>query len=84
MFKGRPVRWVSALQTRYATAAPVLMLNWNTLIPYFLRGEDQRETPPKPSATQHRTLNMFLDSTLQLVCKDRSRNGILVKSMTGF
>lgn len=78
-YMGNQVMAVPYLTKYDATAAPFYGIDWSVLRPTFLRGEWMKEVIVKHPGKQHRTVATFVDSTLNIECKNRRQLFVLYK-----
>jgi len=79
-YMGNEIMAVPYLQANYATQDPFYGIDWGTFQPTFLRGEWMKEVMIKAPGKQHRTVVMFVDSTLNITCDNRRKLFGLAKS----
>ncbi|MFH0981685.1 MAG: phage major capsid protein [Planctomycetota bacterium] len=79
-YMGNEIMAVPYLQTNYAAADPFYGIDWGVFKPTFLRGEWMREVIVKHPGKQHRSVVTFVDSTLNIECKNRRKLFGLAKS----
>lgn len=72
LFRGNPIKWVPKLDAD--ATDPVIGINWGVFKPVFLAGEYLRESAPKEAANSHNTMEVFVDLTMNMECRDRRRN----------
>jgi hypothetical protein len=79
-YMGIPIMAVPYLTTNDATAAPFYGIDWSVFKPTFLRGEWMKEVIVKHPGKQHRVVTVFVDSSLNIECKDRRKLFVIYKS----
>ena len=78
-YMGNQIMAVPYLTTNDATENPFYGLDWGVFKPTFLRGEWMKEIIVKRPGKQHRTVVVFVDSSLNIECKDRRKLFVLYK-----
>jgi len=78
-YMGNQIMAVPYLTTNDATAAPFYGIDWSVFRPTFLRGEWMNEVIVKRPGKQHRTVVTFVDSSLNVECKNRRKLFVLYK-----
>lgn len=75
-FKSIPVQWVPELQGGDAadTTNPLYGLNWNTFDFTFLSGREMVRKEPIMAPRNHNVRDVFMDSTNNLLCRNRRGN----------
>lgn len=76
VFRGVPLTDVPYLDDG-DTTNPVYGLDWNTMKPVCMRGEFMKEMGPKIAPRQHRTLEWFVDISMNLECRDRRKQFVI-------
>jgi hypothetical protein len=79
-YMGNEIMAVPYLETNYATQDPFYGIDWSVFKPTFLRGEWMKEVIVKRPGKMHRAVVVFLDSTLNIECKNRRKLFGLAKS----
>ena len=79
-YMGNEIMAVPYLEANYAAADPFYGIDWGVFKPTFLRGEWMKEVIVKRPGKQHRTVVTFVDSTLNIECKNRRKLFGLAKS----
>jgi hypothetical protein len=74
-FRRTPITWVPQLDAD--TSDPIYGLNWGVMNPVFLKGEYMREEPETKVAGQHTTFAVHVDTTYNLLCRDRRKQFVL-------
>ena len=72
-YMGNEIMAVPYLEANYASADPFYGIDWGVFKPTFLRGEWMKEVIVKRPGKQHRTVVTFVDSTLNIECKNRRK-----------
>lgn len=80
LFRRVPVTFVKFLDND--TTNPIYSLNWGELKTMGLRGEWMHETPMPIYPGQHTLAATFTDCTLNLLCRNRRRQGVLATNTT--
>lgn len=78
MFRRVPVKYVPYLDGN--AGDPVVGCNMDTFEVSCLEGEYFREDGPKEVANQHNTIRVIVDTTCNLICRDRRKNFLIAKS----
>lgn len=78
-YMGSQIMAVPYLTTNDATDNPFYGIDWSVFKPTFLRGEWMKEVTVMRPGKQHRTVVVFLDSTLNIECKNRRKLFVLYK-----
>jgi hypothetical protein len=78
-YMGGQIMAVPYLTTNDATENPFYGLDWSVFQPTFLRGEWMKEVTVMRPGKQHRTVVIFVDSTLNITCKNRRKLFVLYK-----
>lgn len=79
VFRGNAVRWVPYLDAN--TDDPIMFVDWGCLYPVFLSGEYMKEQgPDRLVGYQHTVHRVDIDTTWNLMCHDRRRLAVLVKT----
>lgn len=78
-YMGNQIMAVPYLTKNDATEAPFYGIDWSVFRPTFLRGEWMKEITVKRPGKQHRTVVVFVDSSLNIECKDRRKLFVLYK-----
>jgi len=78
-YMGSQIMAVPYLTTNDATAAPFYGIDWSVFSPTFLRGEWMNEVRVTHPGKQHRSVVMFVDSTMNIECTDRRKLFVLYK-----
>jgi hypothetical protein len=78
-YMGGEIMAVPYLTINDATQNPFYGIDWSVLKPTFLRGEWMKEITVMRPGKQHRTVVVFLDSTLNIECKNRRKLFVLYK-----
>ncbi len=76
-YMGSQIVAVPYLTTNDATANPFYGMDWSVFKPTFLRGEWMKEVTVMRPGKQHRTVVTFVDSTLNIECKNRRKLFVL-------
>lgn len=78
-FMSIPVQWVPELQSGDAADStnPLYGINWNTMDFTFLSGREMVRKEPVQSPRQHNVRDIFMDSTNNLLCKNRRGNFVM-------
>ena len=71
MIRGQRLIWVPKLDAD--ATDPLYGINWGVFKPVFLKGDYLRESAPRPSATAHNVLEVFVDMTYNFECRDRRK-----------
>lgn len=79
-YMGGQIMAVPYLETNAAAADPFYGIDWGVFKPTFLRGEWMKEVTVMRPGKQHRTVVIFVDSTLNIECKNRRKLFGLAKS----
>ena len=79
-YMGNEIMAVPYLEANYASADPFYGIDWGVFRPTFLRGEWMNEVTVKRPGKQHRVVVIFVDSTLNIECKNRRKLFGLAKS----
>lgn len=58
---------------------PVFGINWSKLRPIFLEGEYMKEQGPNPAPAQHTVMQVFVDMTWNLECRDRRHQFVMTQ-----
>lgn len=77
-FQRLPIERVPKLDAD--TQSPVYGVDWNSMIPFFLKGEFMNEQPLSKAPNQHTVLNSFIDTTWNLVCTNRRKQFVIIKA----
>ncbi|MCA9366686.1 hypothetical protein KC887_00270 [Candidatus Kaiserbacteria bacterium] len=81
MYNGIPIERCPALDDPaspvYDTSNPFYGIDWNSMGLYFLNGREMDRKPMRPLENYHNVLVQHMDSTVQLVCKNRRSNFVL-------
>jgi len=72
-YMGNEIMAVPYLEANYATQDPFYGIDWGVFKPTFLRGEWMKEVTVMRPGKQHRTVVIFVDSTLNIECKNRRK-----------
>lgn len=80
VFRRGPVEWVPRLDVE--TTNPVYGINWSTMYFFFLRGWDMKQFHVPVYPGQHTMGANFVDSTYNLLCTNRRKNGVLATGTT--
>jgi hypothetical protein len=72
-YMGNEIMAVPYLEANEATYDPFYGIDWSVLQPTFLRGEWMKEVIVMRPGKQHRTVVTFVDSTLNITCKNRRK-----------
>ncbi len=78
-YMGGQIMAVPYLTTNDATENPFYGIDWSVFRPTFLRGEWMKEVTVVRPGKQHRTVVIFVDSTLNIECKNRRKLFVLYK-----
>jgi hypothetical protein len=78
VFKGTPVVYAPFLDSD--TSNPVYMLDWNWLAIGVLEGWENQLTAPYMVPGKHLVRRVDLDATLQMICTNLRRQGVLYQS----
>ena len=76
-YMGNQIMAVPYLTSNDATENPFYGIDWSVFQPTFLRGEWMKEVTVKRPGKQHRTVVVFVDSTLNIECKNRRKLFVL-------
>lgn len=79
-FHGNPIVWVEKLDLANKSDRPMLFHNRDCMKIYFLAGDVLRESEPDKVSNNHNVMAVFIDSTLNVGCKDRRRNAYIRKA----
>ena len=79
-YMGNEIMAVPYLEANYAAADPFYGIDWGVFKPTFLRGEWMKEVTVMRPGKQHRTVVTFVDSTLNIECKNRRKLFVLSKA----
>ena len=79
-YMGNEIMAVPYLEANEATVDPFYGIDWNVFKPTFLRGEWMKEVTVMRPGKQHRTVVTFIDSTLNIECKNRRKLFVLSKT----
>jgi hypothetical protein len=77
VFKGVGIEAVPYLDAD--TADPFYGIDWSVFQPLFLRGEWLKETTIIHPGKQHRVVATFMDSTLNITCRNRRKTFVIYK-----
>jgi hypothetical protein len=77
LYNGNPIESVPYLKSD--TEDPFYGIDWSVFKPYFLRGEWMKETTVMRPGKQHRVVATFMDSTLNITCRNRRKLFVLYK-----
>jgi hypothetical protein len=77
MFMGTPIEYVPYLDGD--SEDPFYGIDWSVLRPTFLRGEWMKETTVIHPGKQHRVVVTFVDSSLNIECRNRRKLFVLYK-----
>lgn len=72
-YMGNEIMAVPYLEANLATQDPFYGIDWGCFKPTFLRGEWMKEVTVMRPGKQHRTVVTFVDSTLNIECKNRRK-----------
>lgn len=78
-YMGNQVEAVPYLTKNDATENPFYGIDWSVFKPTFLRGEWMKEITVQRPGKQHRTVVIFVDSTLNIECKNRRKLFVIYK-----
>ncbi len=78
-YMGNQIMAVPYLTKNDASEAPFYGIDWNVFRPTFLRGEWMHEVTSIHPGKQHRTVVTFVDSSLNIECKNRRKLFVLYK-----
>lgn len=78
-YMGNEIMAVPYLTKNDATQNPFYGIDWSVFKPTFLRGEWMKEVTVMRPGKQHRTVVVFMDSTLNIECKNRRKLFVLYK-----
>lgn len=76
-YMGSEIMAVPYLTTNDATQKPFYGIDWSVFKPTFLRGEWFKEVTVMRPGKQHRTVVIFMDSTLNIECNNRRKLFVL-------
>ena len=79
-YMGTEIVAVPYLEENEATADPFYGIDWSVFKPTFLRGEWMNENTVIHPGKQHRTVVTFVDSSLNIECKNRRKLFVLSKT----
>jgi hypothetical protein len=86
VFHGNPVEWVPLFDddaeiTVSHPVHPVYMIDWSWLRPCFLSGRFMVKTGPRDGGiTQHESMVYFIDTSWNLMCRDRRRQAVIYQA----
>ena len=78
-YMGNEIMAVPYLTSNDATQNPFYGVDWSVFQPTFLRGEWMKEVTVMRPGKQHRTVVIFMDSTLNIECTNRRKLFVLYK-----
>ncbi len=78
-YMGSQIMAVPYLTINDATESPFYGIDWSVFRPTFLRGEWMNEVIVQRPGKQHRTVVTFVDSSLNIECKNRRKLFVLYK-----
>jgi hypothetical protein len=88
VFRRNPVVWAPKIEQLNGTVPyagsgfptnPIYGVNWGVFRPIFLEGEYMKEQGPMMAPTQHTSMQVFVDLTFNLECRDRRRLFVLTQ-----
>lgn len=59
---------------------PIYQIDWTCFRPVFLNGEFRNESKPKQAANQHTVTEVHEDTTMNFLCTNRRKQGVLYKA----
>jgi hypothetical protein len=77
-FKKQPFIWVAALDSD--AQDPFYLIDKDTFGVYSLKGDHMRESNPRMAPNQHNARVVDVDSTFNLVCRNRRKQGVICKA----
>jgi hypothetical protein len=80
LFRRSKVQYVPKLDAD--TTDPVYFINWGVFKTFILRGWWLKESKINMQPGQHTVASVHVDATLNWICRDRRRNGVLAKNTT--